>query len=235
MDINSIFLWLTNVLLTFCSPLVYSLYCHHCGDSPDDPCNESKTIRHCPKSMDLCSLQATWSGDLYNEMSIIKSCMNSTLCPNGSAESGESSCLRTHKGLTCTMCCKGDGCNNGEYGEIPRPPPKPPIPQTLVNRLISPCEDIGTNCETTVTWSDYDQRLQVKKQCQKENPSYVDEDLIPYSISEECNVDSDDIFCVDCCAGKHCHSSTTCSKFNMVIVGVALTIGKIFMDWTLRE
>ncbi|PIK59526.1 hypothetical protein BSL78_03598 [Apostichopus japonicus] len=215
---------------------VYCLHCYHCGSAPDDPCNESKSLVHCPKKMDSCSLEAMWFGDLDSEMTLVRSCLPSTECPDVSAQNGNSYCVRTQKGLTCSMCCSEDGCNNGGNGGILRPPPKPPVPQTLVNRLLSTCTDIGTDCETTVTWADFpDQRLQVRKECMKESDSLDHSRLTPYSTSKsQCNVKSDDTFCVGCCAGDDC-SHSTCNKFNIVTMSLSIIISVITMHWRIWE
>ncbi|KAJ8019631.1 hypothetical protein HOLleu_41288 [Holothuria leucospilota] len=227
-----------NATDTFCpiKNTVYCLQCYHCDDSLNNACNFSKLVQ-CPDDMDVCSLEATWFGYLYTEMTMVKSCKPSNLCPNGVTHNKTSSCVRTHNGLSCTMCCDTNGCNNGANGGIPRPPPKPPVPQTLINRLIGSCPNRGKECETVLTWSgkfDVDSRLQVARRCDVEE-EYLDK-IHPHQYREgiECNGEDGQDFCVTCCTGDQCYSQAICSKSNYFLLVVLVIFVSFVNHWRIQ-
>ena len=91
------------------------------------------------------------TGSLYHEMNIVKSCSTSDECPPDNQTAP--SCYQDESGWACTACCREDYCNDGANGSAPRPPPYPPMPDPLIQRLTRDCGTPMDYCTTTLSWS----------------------------------------------------------------------------------
>ncbi|XP_071792462.1 uncharacterized protein [Asterias amurensis] len=189
----------------FCILQGTTLKCHICqSDESQSDCLQTSD-EMCQPGQDVCTIQTTWRGDLYNDMNLVKSCGVSSECPGSSHTT--SSCQPYEAGWSCTLCCKDNLCNSGANGNVPRPPPYPPIPDPLVRRLTSGCGTTKDNCQTTLTWSDESRRIQINKQCASQNNILVG-NIFQYTA--QCNIPAvDPGYCVTCCLDNSCMLETT--------------------------
>ncbi|XP_077997688.1 uncharacterized protein LOC144450824 isoform X2 [Glandiceps talaboti] len=182
-------------ILALLDSSVFGLKCHHCVENVennDGGCNNASLVE-CTEEQDKCLTLTTWPDDGPHEMTLAKSCTINTEC-RGSENTYTPTCYPTEEGWACVYCCPGDGCNQGGSGSLPRPPPIPPVPEPLVQRMTGDCGKNSEACATTVSWSDADNAVSINKFCSKP----VKEDYADTGSSEHC----ENQFCVSCCISE---------------------------------
>ncbi|XP_002733566.1 uncharacterized protein LOC100369512 [Saccoglossus kowalevskii] len=182
-------------LLVLCDDRVLALRCQHCIESNNDQgCNNTHSVV-CTTQQDVCMIMTTWI-DTPNSMQLSKSCSHTEEC-KGSEQNKSPTCYQTQDGWACVFCCHGDDCNNGGVGVIPRPPPIPPVPEPLIDRLDGDCGDNSRACAVALTWSEPESLVTINKFC-----SQPSNDVITEHFESSCDKEDSPDFCVSCCISE---------------------------------
>ncbi|XP_070571040.1 uncharacterized protein [Ptychodera flava] len=190
---------LTTLLLTavLLAKQVTSLKCHHCVEVNDSGDCSNAALVECTDEQDMCRTVVSWPDNGSSEMTLVKSCSNSSECRE-SDETGTPTCYPSAQGWVCVYCCRDNICNQGGVGRVVRPPPIPPVPEPLVQRLAGDCGRNSRFCATSITWSDAENFVSINKFCSQPET----EDYAVAETSTLCDEEENPDFCVSCCISE---------------------------------
>ncbi|XP_072047405.1 uncharacterized protein [Amphiura filiformis] len=226
------FFYIISLYLVHCIPSGYSLRCHICDSFGSSSNCTDAPLEKCSRSEDACVISTTWTGKIFNEMKVTKSCGSSDVCHN--IDSNQPICYQTENGWECQLCCQKDGCNSGGNGEAPRPPPYPPVPQPLVERLTATCVP-PSDCRSVgqrLLWDDKSSTVLVNEICTSPGSS-IQNYHQNYLKREQCNIPSEPGFCVKCCTDDCKNNGSQLQTSHHLLPIVLMTCA--FVRWLLAS